>query len=138
MPDTSATPGYGVLLKRNTVQIAEIRDISGPGLSLSFQEVTNLSSTDGWREYIATLLEMTEVTFDLNFLPANATQSYAAGLIKDLVDRTKQAFSITFSNTGATVWSFNAFVTKFSPSAPVEGKLSASVTLRPTGKPTLA
>lgn len=134
-----ATSGLGCLLKRNSVTIAEVQSVSGPGLSLGTVETTHLSSTGGWKEFIATLKEMKAITFTVNFLPAGATHSAVAGLAYDLVQRTLQAFSVTFSDTGATVWSFSAYVTDFDVSGiSTDGKLSASVTLRPSGQPTLA
>ncbi len=46
---------------------------------------------------------------------------------------------ITLTDTGATVWSFSAFVTDFDiTGVSPEGALQANVTLRPSGQPTLA
>ncbi len=92
----------------------------------------------GWREYIGTLLTGGEVSFDLNFIPTSATQSYSSGLIEDMVSRTKRNFNLVFSDTGATTWAFTALVTGFKPSAAVEDELAAEVTLQITGAPTLA
>lgn len=130
---TAATRGFGTLLKRNGTTVAEARDITGPGMSRETVDVTTHDSTGGWREYIAGALSGGEVSFDCNFLPANATQSYAAGLIKDMVDGTLQTFTLQYTDTGTTTASFSAFVTAFTPKAPVEGLLSASVTLKISG-----
>lgn len=135
---SNATAGFGTLLKKSSTTIAEVKSISGPGLSLDVQDVTSLSSTNGWKEFLPTLLECGEITLNINFLPADSTQGASSGLIKDMVDRTASTYSIVFSDSGSTTWSFSAYVTKFQPSAAVGGVLSATVTLRPTGKPTLA
>lgn len=141
---TGALAAYGVLLKigngatsETFTTIAEVRDIEGPSLELEAKEVTSHDS-GGWREYIGTLLTGGEVSFELNFIPTNATQSYSAGLIEDMVNRTKRNFQLVFSDTGATTWLFTALVTAFSPSAAVEDELMAEVTLQVTGAPTLA
>lgn len=133
-----ATAGYGTLLKRSGTTIAEVRNISGPNLALGTVETTHHTSTGGWREHIGTLLDAGEVTAELNFLPGHATQSFAAGLVKDLKDKTLQTFSITFTDAVPTVWTFTAFVTQFAITAPVDGKLTANVTLKISGQPTLA
>lgn len=140
---TGALSAFGTLLKLGDgatneafTTIAEVRDISGPSLAMDAVEVTSHSSTSAYREFIGGLLDGGEVTFDVNFLPANATHSYSAGLIKDLHGRTKRNFQIIWP--GTTTWSFAAFVTKFEPSAAVDGALSASVTLKITGVPSMA
>ena len=141
---TGALAAYGVLLKLGNgatsetfTTIAEVRDIEGPELELETKEVTSHDS-GGWREYIGTLWTGGEVSFDLNFIPTNATQSYTAGLIKDMLARTKRNFQLIFSDTGSTTWAFTALVTGFKPSSAVEDELMAEVTLQITGAPTLA
>lgn len=143
---SNAISGFGTLLKigdgatpiENFTTIAEVGNISGPALRLETQDVTNHSSPDGWREYVATLLDAGEVTFDLNFIPTDATQGYATGLLKDMTNRVKRNFQLVFPNVGNTTWSFSAYVTGYNTSEPIDDALSASVTLRITGKPALA
>lgn len=131
--------GYGTLLKRAGTTIAQVTNISGPGLTADTEDVTSMDSTGAWEEHVVTLLRSGEVTADLVYDPAAATHKYASGgLLYDLVSRTAQTYSIVFSDTGGTTWSFSAFVTGFEPSAPVDGALTASVTLKITGAPTLA
>lgn len=141
---TGALAGYGVLLKIGDgatseafTTIAEVKDIEGPELELEAKEVTSHDS-GGWREFIGTLLSAGEVSFDLNFIPTHATHSYSAGLIKDMVNRTRRNFKLVFSDTGATTWTFAALVTGVKPSGPVEDELQAEVKLTVTGQPTLA
>lgn len=141
---TNALAGYGVMLKVGDgddpevfTAIAEVRDIEGPELELEAKEVTSHDS-GGWREFIGTLLSGGEVSFDVNFIPTNATHSYSAGLIHDMVTRTKRNYQLVFPDTGATTWAFTALVTAFKPSGPVEDELAAEVTLQVTGQPTLA
>lgn len=141
---TNAISAFGTLLKigdgggtETFTTIAEVRDITPPKLALGTEEATSHSSTGGWKERVATLLDAGEVTFELNFIPTDSTQGYSTGLIHDMVNKTKRNFQLVFPDTGTTTWAFAAFVTGFEPSAPVEGILSASVTLTITGQPTL-
>lgn len=140
---TGALAGYGVLLKvgngatsETFTTVAEVRDIEGPELELEAKEVTSHDSS-GWREFIGTLLTGGEVSFDLNFIPSNATHGATAGLVKDMLDRTRRNFQLVFPDTESTTWAFTALVVGFKPSGPVEDELSAEVTLQVTGQPTL-
>lgn len=117
--------------------VAQVRNVSGPSMSGDSIDVTAHDSADGFREYVAGLRDGGEVTLDLIFDPAGATHKNAAGgLAYEYVQRTSKAYKITFPDT--TAWTFVAFVTALSPSMPVDGELSASATLKITGKPTLA
>lgn len=118
--------------------IAELFDITGPSFSLDVADVTNQVSTGNWEEALPTVIRSGEVTFDIGFIPTNATHSQSAGLIADLKNRTKRNFQFVFPDTGATLWSFAAFVTGFEPAGAVADALRASVTLKITGQPTLA
>lgn len=142
---TSAIKAFGTLLKigdaatpESFTTIAEVLDIGGPQLTLDTEEATNHSSTDGWEEVIGTILRSGQVTFDVNLLPTGATHSYSTGLLKDMVNRTLRNFRLVFPDTAVTTWAFAALVVGFEPSAPVAGILRASVTLKISGKPTLA
>ena len=130
---------FGTLLKRGTTTVVAVTSISGPGLSLDTEDVTTHDSTAAWEEVVGTILRSGEVTFDIVYDPAAATHSATAGgLIADMVARTAQTYSLTFPDAAATVWSFSAFVTGFEPDMPVTGGLTASVTMKITGQPTLA
>ena len=136
---------FGTLLKigdggdpETFTAIAEVSSISGPGLSLDTIDVTHHSSTAGWREFVGGLLDAGEVSFDINYLPTDATHDASTGLIKDMTDRTVRNFQLVFPDASNTTWSFSALVTGFEPSEPVDDKLAASVTLKLTGQPTLA
>ena len=128
---------FGTALKKDGVTYAQVTNISGPGLSLDTQDVTSHDSAGAWEEVVGTILRSGEVTLDIVYDPANATHKYAAGgLLYDLVSRAAIPLSLVFP--GAVTWSFNALVTGFEPSAPVDGALTASVTLKLTGAPSLA
>lgn len=129
---------YGTKFKRGAVEIAAVTNISGPGLSLDTEDVTSHDSTEAWEEVVATILRSGEVTLDLIYDPAAATHKNASGgLLYDMTTRASTTYSITFPDTAASVWSFTAFVVGFEPSMPHDGSLTASVTLKITGKPTL-
>lgn len=143
---TQAIASFGTLLKigdggtpENFTTIAEVQDISGPSLELDVEEVTSHDSPGGWEEVVGTILHGGEVEFDINFVPTATThRDQTGGLLNDMKNRTKRNFKLVFPDAGNTTWSFSAYVVSFEPEATVDGKLSASVTLRITGQPTLA
>ena len=129
---------FGTAFKRGAVTIAQVMNISA-GLSLDTEDVTTHDSTGGWEEVVGTILRSGEVSLDLVYDPAAATHKYASGgLLYDLVQKTAQTFSLVFSDTGSTTWSFSALVTGYEVSAPHDGALTATVKLKITGQPTLA
>lgn len=136
--------GYGSLIKMGDgtpvteifSTIAEVKSIGGPKLSADTVDVTNLDSVGGFEEIIPTLLHSGEVSLELNFLPADATQDGATGLISKWVARTLTSFQIIFSDSASTQWDFKAYVTSFEPSVGVDAANSASVTLKVSGQVT--
>jgi predicted secreted protein len=138
---SAAISAKGVALKIGSTAVAEVTAINGLNLKLGTQEVTSHASTNGWKEFIATLKEF-GCTLDINYVPTENTHKNAAGGLVYLLCNPPaggQAFSIVWPDAGNTTWGpFNAYVTDFQPKAPVSGNLSASITLQGTGQPTLA
>ena len=137
--------GFGVLLQRGDAaspevftSIAELISLSGPTLSLDTVESTHTESAGFYKEFIASLKDAGEVSGEVNFLPANSTQNEAAGILKDINDRTLRNFKIVFPDIPNTTWSFAAFVTGFEPTMPIEDRMTASISLKLSGDPTLA
>ncbi|TXH19321.1 MAG: outer capsid protein Hoc [Hyphomicrobiaceae bacterium] len=137
MSATEGTSGFGTLLKRGngaTVEVfttvAEVKSISGPGLSMETIDATHMESPNAFRELLPSFKNAGEVTLEMNFLPANANQQ---GLITDFQNRTKRNWKLVFPDTATTTWSFSGYITGFSPSAAVDSILTASATIAVTG-----
>lgn len=129
---------FGTLLKRGATAIANVKSISGPGLKLDTEDVTSHDSTSGWEEVVGTILRSGEVSLDIVYDPADSTHKNASGgLLHDLTSRAATTFNLVFPTSPAATWSFSAYVTGFEPSAPVDGALTATVTLKVTGAVTL-
>ena len=143
---TGALSAFGTLLRigdgvtpiENFTTVTEVVEISGPNLSLNTADATSHDSPGGWRERIATILDNEEITFSINYIPTDATHDAGTGLIADMVARTLRNFEVIFPDVGTTTWAFSAFITSFQPTEPHDNKLSADVTLTPSGQPTLA
>lgn len=138
---TSAVNSHGTLLKRGDggsptetfTTIAEVLDISGPALALGTEDATSHDS-NFWREFVPTIKEGGQVTFDIQYYSHTTHDN----LIADYNNRVRRNFQIVFPVGVGETWSFAAYVTGFEMSAPVEGKLTASVTLQITGAVTIA
>jgi len=136
---SSAVNAFGTLLKRNGTTIAEVTDITPPELGRDDIEVTHHQSPAAWREFIKGLKDAGEVSFTINYIPTNSTHNAGTGLLADLANNaTIDTWTLVFPDTSATTWSFPGFVSKFSSKAPIDDKLSADVTLKVSGQPTLA
>jgi predicted secreted protein len=125
---STAVATLGTTIERETVAIGQIQDISGPDISTDTDEITNHSSPGGVEEFIATIKRVGEITFPLVFNSADASHGSTAGLIKAWEDRSLDEYVMTYPD--GSMWEFSAYVTGLSMSAPVDGHLSADVTLR--------
>lgn len=126
--DPTANAGAG-----GFVAVAEVLDISGPKIAQETVDVTSHSST--WREHKATIADGGEVTFDINYDPADSTHQLLRAAASD--GATHQ-FQVTFPDTGASTATFDGIVTGFEISAPVADKMTAALTIRVTGAITFA
>lgn len=119
------------------VEVAQVTNISGLNVSLDTTDVSEHDGT-GWEEHVATILRSGTVTIDIVYDPDNATHKNASGgLLYDLANRVNGTWNIVYPTTPVKYITFTGFVTGFTPSAPVDGALTASVTLKPTGAVTL-
>jgi predicted secreted protein len=138
---TSARSSHGTLLKVGDggtptevfSTIGEVKDISGPSMTLNTEDVTSHDS-GGWKEEIPTLLEAGEISFDVNYYKA-ATQ---VALRSAQMARTRLNFQMVVPLAPTETLSFSGFVTGFEYSAPVEGILTASITIKVSGPVTSA
>jgi predicted secreted protein len=116
-------------------------NIGGPGLALDTVDVTTHDSTGAWEEVVGTILREGEVTLDLVFDPAEDTMDFTAAGSMGLAMKNKvlHDFGLIFSNHAThTTWTFPGYVTGYTPAAPHDGALTASVTVRISGAPILA
>ncbi len=143
MPATQAIAAFGTLVKWDNgagvyTTIAELRDISGPNFKLDTKEVTSHSSPGAIKEFIATLIDAGEITFNISFLPQDPTHDYSAGILRDMFNRTRRNVRLVFPDAGVTTWTFPCFVVDFKTDEKVDGSLDGSVTVKVAGQPTLA
>lgn len=131
-PDaTSDNPIAGVAM----TAVVYVSKISGPKLNMDTQDVTTHDQATAWEEMVASILHSGELGLDIIYDPNAVTHAATSGLLAKLQARTFAQYAVVFP--GPYTWTFNGFSTGFEPDAPVDGGLSAKVTLKLTGVPTL-
>lgn len=126
---------FGTTLQRGNgaspevfAEIANVTNIGGPGLSRETLDVTAHDSPNGWREHKGGLKDAGEISLDINFDPSEHDT-----LLADFADDEARNYKLVFPD--GTDWALKAILTGFEASAPHDDKLTASISLKVTGKP---
>jgi hypothetical protein len=135
---TLAISGHGTILARAKAatpltfeNIAEVGDITAPGLTRNeFEGLTQDRNIDA---YVLGVLRRDAMTLALNFLPDDGTHDHLTGLIKALITEPPPVEGYRMTFPGGLAWIMSGQVKGVQPTAPVDGKLSATVTLRFSG-----
>lgn len=127
----------------NTTQVTfstfamDLYGIDGPNMSRSPVEVTHSGSPNNYKEFLACAsVDSGEVTLTVAFDPDDditGAMLFGAG-----VDTLTINWAPDSNQTTGASWTASAFVTGFSPSGDIDNRLTASVTFKITGKPTIA
>lgn len=118
--------------------VVNVTEFDGPEQSAETIDMTAHDSSGSYREIVPSFLDGGEVTMTIQYDPAGATHKNAAGgLLYLYANRTSSSYALTFPSTPAASWVFTGYVTRFKPSAPLDGALTADVTIKVSGAPTL-
>lgn len=118
--DYQPTPGAAF------VEIAELRDISSPGMSRNeFDATTQNEDIDS---YVTGVLRRQPVTLSVNFIPTNSTHDETTGLRSLIIGKVRTGFRFRYPD--ATFLIASGEVTAFNDTEPVDGLMTADVTLR--------
>ena len=136
---TQAAIGHGVLFRIGNAgspevftAVAEVTSVKPPNMARDAIDATHSESPEGWREFIGGLKDGGEVSLELNFVPGAATTALLMAELAAAPGNKQIVFP------GGQIMSFVALCTALEPDAPVDGKMTASVTYKVSGKPTLA
>lgn len=136
---TNVLSGHGTLISRAPTAtpsvftvIAELGDVTPPELHRN--EFDAVSQQDNIDSYVMGMLRRGQLKVPLNFIPTNATHDHLTGLYKALITEPPpyEGYKLTYPD--ATQMVFSGQVQSIIPRAPVDGKLSAEVTIRLSGK----
>src|ERR1043166_9249280 len=114
--------------------IAEVRKVTISGNKVDFADVTNIQSPNNYKEFIPTLIEAGELSFECNYIPADTTQ---ASLVTARDARTKHNWKVVLPSTLGNI-TFAGFVSSIDPSLDYSKEATLSVKVKITGAVTLA
>lgn len=116
--------GTGIVISFSAGFFAEILDVSPPGASRESIQTSHMGTEDAHTFTPADLVDWGEMVVEMAFAPLTTPPITAA----------KETITITFPDSGTSVWTFDGFMTGFEPSAPLEDRMTASATIKVTGK----
>jgi hypothetical protein len=121
----------------NYTSIAELHDISGPGSKTKMVSVLHQSSPGGVVEKRPSSIDNGDFTFEISYVPTDATHNAGTGLIALQQSRAVRNWKV-INDFDAIVWSGRGYVSGFVPKWPEEAQLTAAVTLTIDGPITVA
>ncbi len=135
MSATQGTGAYGTLLQRSTdgvayTTVSEITNLSGPGRSAETLDFTHMESPEGYREIKPSFKSGGEVTLEVNYTPAVASQYV---LSQDFESQLIRYWKVAWPDDANSYTKFQGYVTAIAPAAPVDGKLTENVTIMVSG-----
>ena len=126
----------GVFANKTTLKvgsaIAELTAVDFTGMTLDMIDVSSMDSPGQFREYVAGMKDGGEISIEGNFTTATA----ANVLVNLLSAGTKTTgATIVYPTSPVATLTFDCFVTAYEVTAPFDGKIGFSGTLKVTGKP---
>lgn len=121
-----AATGYGITITFGGGFLAEIIDTTPPEISREAIDTSHTTTADGAMTFIPSdLIDYGEMTVEINFDPS---------LTPPIEDDPE---SVTISFPSGAAWSFSGFLTNYSGAAPIDDRMTATVTVKVTGKITI-
>ena len=133
---SSAISGVGTIVQKwdigtsDWTTIAEITNISGPGMTRDLIEVTSLDSTDGYREFISGFRDGGNVVLSMNYTRAGLDEFLA-----DFESTVIQNYEIYLPD--GTSIEFEGYVQEFPLTIPTDSQITMETTIKISGPPTI-
>jgi len=135
---SSATIAFGSVFKYEgppEVEVAELTNIGGIGLTADTIEVTSHDSTSRFREFLQGLRDGGEFSVEGNSVPGGTGQARIYSHY--LSDTSGGAQDVVIALNDDSYWLASCIVTNYQPAdAPHDGKMSFAATFKITGVPT--
>lgn len=128
---SNADVGFGVSVTFQSGFFAWITNVRLSGYSREAVETTHAASTNGWAEFIASDIKNAgQLQVDISFDPDDTPP----------IDQAAETITVTFPipaglSNGATL-QCTGFMIDYEAGVPIEGKMTASATLKFSGEPT--
>jgi predicted secreted protein len=113
------------------VDVAEVTSVDVLDIKVDTIDVSSHDSANQWREFLGGMKDAGELSMDINYDPADH------GTIFSNIGVDAVANRITLTDAGAAVVTFDGIITGMKAQAPYDDKLSATVTIKVSGAPTI-
>jgi hypothetical protein len=111
------------------VTIAELRNITPWPVSRNPIETT--SHNEAEESFVMGIRRKGEMQITIGYVPSLGTHDHLTGLMKSIIDGSLDRYRVTYPN--GSVWLTSGYTQNIGPTAPVDGGLEATITIRPTG-----
>jgi len=135
---TNAEIGHGSEFRRGDdaspevfTALAEVTAINGISVSKDVVDATHMSSTERWEDIISSIKRTGEITVEMNFDPDSTTTT---NCLADVASNSSRNYQFASPNDDVE-WTILCFAVGFEIGDPVDDKMTATFTLKPTGKP---
>ena len=114
--------------------VIQVLNISGPSISRDTIDTTDADATNNWRTFIASYIDGGELTLEFNYDPDNATHTKASnGLLNGFTDGIL-TYKLSLSDPTPTTYTFSGLLVGWEVSAPHDGVLTVSATIKVMGE----
>ena len=127
IPETEAIIGFGHEFQVNGVALAQVIDITGPGIKVNDVDKTHADQDEPWKEFIPGLIDGGEVKVTLNYTEANAAAVLA------LVGVAGNKYTVLFSDGYA--WTFDGYCNGMDNESKMADAQTIDANFKITGKP---
>lgn len=132
---SKAMSGVGTIVQRwngsaSWDVIAEVTNISGPGMSRDLIEVTSLDSTGGYREFIGGFRDGGTLVLSMNY-----TKEGLESFHSDFESEEAQYYEVVLPDGES--FEFEGFVQEFPLTIPTDAQISMEVTIKISGAVTI-
>lgn len=108
--------------------LAQVTSISPPSLSRDTIDASHMQSPQRYREFVSGMRDGGEVSIELDFERGSTTD---VQLLADFNSDAARNYRIVFPSGQA--WTFNAFLTGYEVSVPMDDKMTATATFKVNG-----
>lgn len=139
MAASNAQSGFGVILKRGGIAIAELTNVEPPEIKRNTWDKTTHQSPGRVMEKGKGLVEIGDINIEGNWLPTDSTHNAATGLLSDFSNHTSNdTYAIVFPDTANTTWTGKGILSSFKPTSPQDDGMKFSATIVPDGQWTIS
>ena len=111
--------------------LAQVLSINGISVSKDVLDATHMGSPERWEEIISSIKRTGEITVELNFDPDGTTTT---NCLADVASDAPRNFQFASPNEDVE-WTIRCHCVGFEMGVPLDDKMTATATYKPTGKP---